>query len=70
MKKLIIIFLLSSSSCTKNTYRCERLFKENLLLKSQLDCMQKVVRQVGDNAKQTELQNRRLREYIKYKGNE
>lgn len=32
--------------------------------------MQKVVRQITNNAEQTELQNRRLKEFIKYKAHE
>lgn len=72
MKKVLlgISLLCITASCSKNTYRCERLFKENLQLKSQINEMQKVVRQITNNAEQTALQNRRLKEFIKYKVHE
>lgn len=72
MKKVLlgISLLYITTACSKNTYRCERLFKENLQLKNQLNEMQKVVRQITNNAEQTALQNRRLKEFIKYKTHE
>lgn len=69
MKKILlgISLLYITTSCTKNTYRCERLFKENLQLKSQIDEMQRVVKQMYKGAEQTNSENKRLKEYIKYK---
>lgn len=67
MKKVLlgISLLCITASCSKNTYRCERLFKENLQLKSNLEEMQRVVKQIYKNAEQTNLENKRLKEYIK-----
>jgi len=72
MKKVLlgISLLCITTACTKNTYRCERLFKENLQLRNNLEEMQRVVKQIYKGAEQTNSENKRLKEYIKYIKNE